>query len=87
MSAPSLHQVTTLPRGTERRALRGRNAVFAGEVGGDGENGFHVADVQAMAEATEPLEKVDAARCRRSVASIDLTPRCVARTPILQPAS
>ncbi|MGA2453184.1 MAG: glycosyltransferase family 4 protein [Solirubrobacteraceae bacterium] len=41
----------------------------AGEIVLDGENGFHVADVQAMAEATRSLEKIDAARCRRSVAS------------------
>jgi hypothetical protein len=32
-------------------------------------NGFHVADVQAMARATRSLEQIDAVRCRRSVAS------------------
>jgi glycosyltransferase involved in cell wall biosynthesis len=41
----------------------------ASEIVLDGENGFHVADVQAMAEATRSLEKIDAAHCRRSVAS------------------
>jgi glycosyltransferase involved in cell wall biosynthesis len=41
----------------------------ASEIVVDGENGFHVADVQAMAEATRSLEKIDAACCRRSVAS------------------
>jgi glycosyltransferase involved in cell wall biosynthesis len=41
----------------------------AGEIVIDGVNGFHVADVQAMAEATRSLEKIDAACCRRSVAS------------------
>ena len=41
----------------------------ASEIVIDGENGFHVADVQAMAEATRSLEQIDAARCRRSVAS------------------
>jgi len=35
----------------------------------DGENGFHVADVQAMAEATRSLEQIDPERCRQSVAS------------------
>jgi len=41
----------------------------ASEIVLDGENGFHVADVQAMAEATRSLEQIDPARCRRSVAS------------------
>jgi glycosyltransferase involved in cell wall biosynthesis len=41
----------------------------ASEIVLDGENGFHVADVQAMAEATRSLERIDAAHCRRSVAS------------------
>jgi glycosyltransferase involved in cell wall biosynthesis len=41
----------------------------AGEIVIDGENGFHVADVQAMAEATRSLEQIDPARCRQSVAS------------------
>ena len=41
----------------------------ASEIVLDGENGFHVADVQAMAKATRSLKQIDAARCRRSVAS------------------
>ena len=41
----------------------------AGEIVIDGENGFHVTDVQAMAEATRSLDEIDAARCRESVAS------------------
>lgn len=40
----------------------------AGEIVIDHENGFHVADVQAMAERTRSLEAIDAARCRESVA-------------------
>jgi glycosyltransferase involved in cell wall biosynthesis len=35
----------------------------------DRENGFHVADEQAMAEATRRLQEIDPARCRQSVAS------------------
>jgi hypothetical protein len=35
----------------------------------DGENGFHVADEQAMAEAVGWLDTIDPARCRASVAS------------------
>ncbi len=41
----------------------------AGEIVIDGENGFHVADEQAMAEATRRLDEIDPARCRASVAS------------------
>jgi glycosyltransferase involved in cell wall biosynthesis len=41
----------------------------ATEIVVDGENGFHVADAHAMAEATRSLETIDAARCRASVAS------------------
>jgi len=41
----------------------------AGEIVIDGENGFHVADERAMAEATRRLEEIDPARCRESVAS------------------
>jgi glycosyltransferase involved in cell wall biosynthesis len=41
----------------------------ASEIVIDGENGFHVADEQAMAEATRRLEEIDPARCRASVAS------------------
>ncbi len=41
----------------------------AGEIVIDGENGFHVADAHAMAEATRSLGQIDAARCRESVAS------------------
>jgi len=40
----------------------------AGEIVIDGENGFHAADVAAMAEATRSLGQIDPARCRRSVA-------------------
>jgi hypothetical protein len=35
----------------------------------DGENGYHVTDEQAMAEATGRLDAIDPARCRESVAS------------------
>jgi glycosyltransferase involved in cell wall biosynthesis len=35
----------------------------------NGENGFHVNDVQAMAQATRSLETIDRVRCRVSVAS------------------
>ncbi len=35
----------------------------------DGENGFHVADEQAMAEAIGRLNRIEPARCRESVAS------------------
>ena len=41
----------------------------ASEIVIDGENGFHVADEQAMAEATGWLEEIDPARCRESVSS------------------
>ncbi|MGO9319522.1 MAG: glycosyltransferase family 4 protein [Solirubrobacteraceae bacterium] len=41
----------------------------ASEIVIDGENGFHVNDVQAMAQAVRSLESIDAARCRASVAS------------------
>jgi glycosyltransferase involved in cell wall biosynthesis len=41
----------------------------AGEIVIDGENGFHVADVQSMAQATRSLETIDPTRCRESVAS------------------
>jgi glycosyltransferase involved in cell wall biosynthesis len=41
----------------------------AGEIVIDGENGFHVADEWAMAEATRRLQEIDPARCRESVAS------------------
>jgi glycosyltransferase involved in cell wall biosynthesis len=41
----------------------------AGEIVIDGENGFHVADERAMAEATGRLGEIDPARCRESVAS------------------
>ena len=41
----------------------------AGEIVIDGENGFHVADERAMAEATRRLREIDPARCRQSVAS------------------
>lgn len=41
----------------------------AGEIVIDGENGFHVADAHAMAQATRSLGQIDAARCRESVAS------------------
>ncbi len=41
----------------------------AGEIVIDGENGFHVADEQAMAEATRRLQEIDPARCRASAAS------------------
>ncbi len=40
-----------------------------GEIVIDGENGFHVADAQAMAQATRSLGQIDPARCRESVAS------------------
>ncbi|HEV2998085.1 MAG TPA: glycosyltransferase family 4 protein [Solirubrobacteraceae bacterium] len=41
----------------------------ANEIVIDGENGFHVADEHAMAEAVGRLERIDPARCRESVAS------------------
>jgi glycosyltransferase involved in cell wall biosynthesis len=41
----------------------------ASEIVIDGENGYHVADEQAMAEATAWLDAIDPARCRESVAS------------------
>ncbi len=41
----------------------------ASEIVIDGENGFNVADVQAMARATRSIETLDAARCRQSVAT------------------
>jgi len=41
----------------------------ASEIVIDGENGFHVADEAAMAEATRRLDAIDPARCRESVAS------------------
>jgi len=41
----------------------------ASEIVIDGENGFHVADVQAMAHATRSLQEIDPACCRESVAS------------------
>jgi glycosyltransferase involved in cell wall biosynthesis len=41
----------------------------ASEIVIDGENGFCVADEQAMAEATGWLDAIDPARCRESVAS------------------
>jgi len=41
----------------------------ASEIVIDGENGFHVADEQAMAEATSRLGEIDPARCRQSIAS------------------
>jgi glycosyltransferase involved in cell wall biosynthesis len=41
----------------------------ASEIVIDGENGFHVADEQEMAEAIRRLERIDPARCRESVAS------------------
>ncbi len=41
----------------------------ASEIVIDGENGFHVADEQAIADATRRLEEIDPARCRESVAS------------------
>jgi glycosyltransferase involved in cell wall biosynthesis len=41
----------------------------ASEIVIDGENGFHVADELAMAEATRRLDTIDPWRCRQSVAS------------------
>ncbi len=41
----------------------------AAEIVIDGENGFHVADESAMAEAVGCIDTVDPARCRESVAS------------------
>ena len=41
----------------------------ASEIVIDGENGFHVTDERAMAEATGWLDAIDPARCRESVAS------------------
>ena len=41
----------------------------ASEIVIDGENGFHVADAHAMAQAIGSLGTIDAARCRVSVAS------------------
>jgi hypothetical protein len=41
----------------------------ASEIVIDGENGFHVSDERAMAEATGWLDAIDPARCRESVAS------------------
>jgi glycosyltransferase involved in cell wall biosynthesis len=41
----------------------------AAEIVIDGENGFHVADESAMAEAVGRIDTVDPARCRESVAS------------------
>ena len=41
----------------------------ASEIVIDGENGFHVADEQAMAEAIDRLDAIEPARCRESVAS------------------
>jgi glycosyltransferase involved in cell wall biosynthesis len=41
----------------------------AGEIVIDGENGLHVSDEQAMAEATRSLTMIDPARCRASVVS------------------
>jgi glycosyltransferase involved in cell wall biosynthesis len=41
----------------------------ASEIVIDGENGYHVTDEQAMAEATGRLDAIDPARCRESVAS------------------
>jgi glycosyltransferase involved in cell wall biosynthesis len=41
----------------------------ASEIVIDGENGFHVPDEQAMADAVGLLETIDPLRCRESVAS------------------